>query len=155
MVRNHSNEELWNMIRSKIQHEASWIQHQVSWHLATNAFLFSAYAVLAVSASSSANKLSPASSVLILLIPIVGTLFSTFVYIGVIGATREIGIALREWDALEPDPEARSRLPAIQMGRSPLRLSNFATTGISLTAIAMWLVLLAVSVALVFGNGSL
>src|SRR4030067_1001672 len=146
MVRNHSNEELWNMIRSKIQHEASWIQHQVSWHLATNAFLFSAYAVLVVSASSSANKLSPASSVLILLIPIVGTLFSTFVYIGVIGAIREIGNALREWDALGPDSAARNKLPAIHMGRSATRLSDFASTGISLPRIAMWLVLLAVSV---------
>ena len=154
MPTTHNSEVLWNMIRSKTEHEASWIQHQVSWHLATNAFLFSAYAVLVISATSSANKLSPASSVLILLAPIVGTLFSTFVYIGVIGAIREIGNALREWDALGPDSEARNKLPAIHMGRSALRLSDFASTGISLTAIAMWLVLLAVSVTLVFGNGS-
>ena len=154
MPRDQSGEELWNMIRSKVQHEASWIQHQVSWHLATNAFLFSAYAVLIVSASSRVDEPSLAALVLLLLIPLVGTLFSTFVYIGVIAATREIGNALREWETLGPDQEARSRLPAIQMGRSSLKLAGFSSTGISLTAIAMWLVLLGVSGALVFGNGS-
>jgi len=154
MSTTHNGEELWHMIRSKIQHEESWIQFRVSWHLATNAFLFSAYAILAVSVSSKDGKLSPSTSVLLLLIPIVGTLFSTLVYLGVIAANREIGNALAEWDSLGPQPKARTKLPAIHLGPSSHKLARLATTGISLTAIAMWFVLLAVSVALVFGNGS-
>jgi hypothetical protein len=154
MATSQSGEDVWHMVRSKIQHEASWIQQQVSWHLASTAFLFSAYAILVVSVTSGVDKLPPAKSVLLLLIPTVGTIFSTLVYLGVVAAAREIGNALREWDTLGPGPEAKNRLPAIHLGRSALRLAGFSTTGISLTAIAMWLVLLAVSLGLVFGNGA-
>ena len=151
MPTTYTGEELWNMIHSKAQHEASWIQQQISWHLASSAFLLSAYTILFVSVTSAATKPpAPPKSILLLLIPTVGTLLSTLVYLGVIAATREIGNALREWDTLGPAPRAKSRLPAIHMGKSSLRLAGFSTTGISLTAIAMWVVLLLISLGLVF-----
>ena len=154
MATSHSGEDLWKMVRSKVEHEASWIQQQVSWHLASSAFLLSAYTILLVSVTSEVGKIPPPKSVLLLLIPTVGTLLSTFVYIHVIATIREIDNALREWDTLGPVPRAKSRLPAIHMGQSSLRLADFSTKGISLTAIVMWLILLAISLGLVFATRS-
>jgi len=144
--------EVWRMIRLKIQHEESWIQQRVSWHLATNAFLFSAYAFLVVSAGSKGNDLSPPTSVLLVLIPVVGALFSSLVFIGVLAAAGEIKHILREWSLLGPEAAASKKLPAIHMNAPSLRVAKFASTGISITAIAMWLILLALSVVLILGN---
>jgi hypothetical protein len=139
------------MIRSKIQHEHSWIQQRVSWHLATNAFLFSAYSILVVSTGSKGNDLSPSTSVLLVLIPVVGALFSSLVYVGVLAAAGEIKHTLHEWSLLGPGAAASKKLPAIHMTASSLRLAKFASTGISITAIAMWLILLALSVVMILG----
>jgi hypothetical protein len=150
MPTDQDHRDLWRMIRSKIQHEESWIQQRVSWHLATNAFLFSAYAFVVVSAASRGSDLPP--SVLLVMIPLVGVLFSSLVYLGVLAATRELKHILHEWRIFGPESAESEKLPAVHVGPSSLRLARFATTGISITAIAMWLILLALSVVMILRN---
>jgi hypothetical protein len=73
------------------------------------------------------------------------------VYIGIIVSSREVGHALHEWQSLVPNASARNKLPAIQMTPASVRLGRLATTGISVIAISMWLILLALSIAMLAG----
>jgi len=143
--------ELWQMIRSKIQHEESWIQQSISWHFASTAFLFSAYAVLVVATRNQGATVPLLASVLLVTIPVLGASFSISVYIGILIAGREIGQALHEWQTLGPKEAARRKLPAVHLVPTSLRLARFNNSSISIIAIMMWLILLALSIATVAG----
>jgi hypothetical protein len=147
-----AHRDVWRMVRSKVQHEESWIQQRVSWHLATNAFLFSAYSFVVVSTGSNPGHVSPPISVLVVLIPLVGALFSSFVYIGALASGREVNHTVHEWSLLGPGGAASKKLPAIHMSAPALKLAKFATTGISITAIVMWLILLGLWLVTLLGH---
>jgi hypothetical protein len=149
-----AHREVWRMLRSKVQHEESWIQQRVSWHLATNAFLFSAYSFVVVSTGSKPRDVSPPISVLLVLIPLVGALFSSLVYIGALASAREVKHTVHEWSVLGPGAAASTKLPAIHMSASALKLAKFATTGISITAIVMWLIMLGLSLITLLGHSA-
>jgi len=148
MANNQGHRELWQMIRSKIQYTGSWIQQRVSWHLASTAFLFSAYVILVSSTESRRDDVPFLTSILLVLIPVVGAIFSILVYLGILVAEQDIKLALHEWRTLGPGAAARKKLPAIELPPSSRRLAYLANSGVSFTAIALWLILIALSVAM-------
>jgi len=147
MPNNQDQRELWQMLRSKIQYTGSWIQQRVSWHLVSTAFLFSAYVTLVSSTESRPGDVPFVTSILLVLIPVVGATFSILVYIGILVSGRDINLALHEWHTLGPGAAASKKLPAIDLPPSSQRLVHLANSGVSFTSIALWLILIALSVA--------
>lgn len=113
----------------------------------STAFLFSAYVSLVSSADSHPSEVPLLTSILLVLIPVVGATFSIFVYLGIRVAGQDINQALDEWHTLGPGAAARKKLPAMDLPPSSLRLAQLANSGVSSTAIALWLILIALSVA--------
>jgi hypothetical protein len=148
MAKNLDHRELWQMSRSKIQYSGSWIQQRVSWHLVSTAFLFSAFVTLVTSVESRPDNVPPLSSLLLVLIPIVGAIFSILVYLGIRVNEQDVNLTLHEWRAQGPGDAARKKLPDIDLPPSSRRLVHLANSGVSVTAIALWLILTALSVAM-------
>lgn len=91
------------------------------------------------------------ASVLLVMIPVAGASFSVSLYIGILIAGTELRQALHEWQTLVPKTAARRKLPSVHLLPASLRLARFHNTSVSIIAIMMWLILLALSIATVAG----
>jgi len=136
--------------RARIEHEDKWIQHRVSWLLASTAFLTAAFSVL-VTADVVPNdpKFGPIAF-LILCLPFAGFAFSSLVLIGYVAAQ----IAMQQLkQAADPPPTARRRSQTDFPLRSEgcaLWLGIASSGGSIIASVALWTVLMITALVLVF-----
>ena len=136
--------EYYHLIRERIEHEDNLVVQRLSWLVASQSFLFTAYAI--VSNGLMSQPAQPAClhfgeqlQLLFQLIPIVATLTCILIYISILAAVvtmRRLRNSYRSRFGPEEDG-----LPPI-MTAAPIRLFGFVAPGLlPLVFAAVWLVL--------------
>jgi hypothetical protein len=135
--------DYYNVVRSRIEHEDNLVVQRLSWLVASQSFFFTAYAIvtngLATQPQSIRTHFMEQLELLFRLIPIVGTLTCTLIYISILAAVFSMN-RLRD--------SYRSRFPADEkamppiMTHRPIRLfGNSAAVLLPLVFITVWLVI--------------
>jgi len=134
--------ERYQVFRNRIEHEDNLILQRLSWLMASQSFLFTAYAI--VTNGISAPLATPANvfinrlAILEQIIPIVALLNSLLIFISILGALKAIWELRREYDrkprTLEDIPLQTSRLARVSGLSAPVLLP--------LLFLAVWLFLL-------------
>ncbi|HWH68259.1 MAG TPA: hypothetical protein VNT26_02700 [Candidatus Sulfotelmatobacter sp.] len=134
--------EWYQVFRSRIEHEDGLISQRLSWLVAAQSFLFTAYAITTNGLSSLGLKLSGGfldqARLLFRLIPIVALCTALLIYIGILAALKGIR-ELRQ--AYRAQPVARMG-PPIQTSTSTQWLGLVAPLLLPLLFVAVWSCLL-------------
>jgi hypothetical protein len=141
---NVSPQERYRLFRDRIEHEDNLIMQRLSWLMASQSFLFTAYAIVTNGLSGATpdikNKYVSHLSTLESIVPIVAMLNSLLIFISILAALRAIA-ELRH----------RYQQPAAAFNVLPLQTSRAARTGglsapvlLPLLFLSVWLYLLVV-----------
>ena len=134
--------EYYKIIRSQIEHEDNLINQRLSWFLAAQAFLFTAYAILLNAPTEvRAQKFATQQDLLFLLVPIVAIGLSVLIYTTVFAAMIAMAHLRRLLESHVKEQE-RAVLPPVQGYRLTLVLGQAAPILIPLLFIVIWIVLL-------------
>ena len=143
----HSSERLsplvaYQLFRSRIEHEDNLIMQRLSWLVASQAFLFSAYAITTNGLNNIDPKLAgrflEQATLLFRLIPTVAICLALLIYISILAALRAIRQIRRLYLANPAPPE----LPPIQTSATTRLLGLSAPLLLPLLFVSVWLVLL-------------
>ena len=139
--------EYYKIIRSQIEHEDNLINQRLSWFLAAQAFLFTAYAILLNAPTEvRAQKFAAQQDLLFLLVPIVAIGLSVLIYTTVFAAMIAMAHLRRLLESHVKEQE-RTVLPPVQGYRLTLVLGQAAPILIPLLFIVIWIILLIRSLA--------
>ena len=132
----------YQIIRSQIEHEDNLINQRLSWFVASQAFLFSAYAIL-LNAPSQGRLRSFATQqdMLFYLIPLVAIGVSIVIYITVIAAMLAMANLRRLLESHLKEEES-ALLPRVQGYRQTLLLGQATPVLIPFLFMISWIVLL-------------
>jgi hypothetical protein len=142
VVESISEIQYYQLIRSQIEHEDNLINQRLSWFVASQAFLFSAYAIL-LNAPSRVRLQSFATqqNILFSLIPVVAIGMSILIYITVIAALLAMA-NLRRLLESHMKEEKSALLPPVQGYRQTLLLGQASPVLIPFLFMISWIVLL-------------
>jgi hypothetical protein len=136
--------KLYELLRAKVVHEDSWIHQRINWLLASNAFLFAAYGALLAVSKEQTCEILQARAYLLLLVPLLGSFLSGFVFAGLVGAAKAINLAEGEWEKLVKNEADRDRCPSLHSAGPALYLGRFASWGLCGLLVISWLIVLAI-----------
>ena len=132
--------EYYNLIRSRIEHEDNLVMQRLSWLVASQAFLFSAYAITLNGLSSATQpalqNFMAQERRLYSLIPIVAILTCALIYASILAAAKAIA-ALRNSYRSRFSQEERN-LPDIMASPSTRRLGLSAPILLPLVFMIVW-----------------
>jgi hypothetical protein len=132
--------EYYRIIRSQIEHEDNLINQRLSWFVAAQAFLFSAYAILLNAPSQvRLQRFATQQEILFFLIPVVAIGMSILIYITVIAAMLAMANLRR---LLESHVKEEELLPPVQGYRQTLLLGQASPILIPFLFMISWIVLL-------------
>ena len=142
VVESISKIQYYQIIRSQIEHEDNLINQRLSWFVASQAFLFSAYAIL-LNAPSQVRLQSFAAqqNILFSLIPVVAIGMSILIYITVIAALLAMANLRRLLESHMKEEES-ALLPPVQGYRQTLLLGQASPVLIPFLFMISWIVLL-------------
>jgi hypothetical protein len=134
--------EYYALIRARLEHEDGLIVNRLSWLMASQSFLFTAYAIVLNGLSSATTRsILDHHGRLIRLIPVVGIASSALISAGIVAATRAMAWLRRQFRLRVPD-EAALGLPPIQTP-GPIAAAGLAAPLILPVAfVAVWVYLL-------------
>ena len=134
--------ERYQIFRNRIEHEDNLVMQRLSWLMASQSFLFTAYAIvtngLTPYLANGGNIFISRLAILERIIPIVALLNSLLIFISILGALK----ATRE---LRNEYQKQSEILttiALQTSRSARRLGLSAPVLLPLLFLAVWLFLL-------------
>lgn len=131
------------MVRARLEHEEGLTVNRLSWLVASQSFLFTAYAItLNGLAAPGGAVVAERQSMLCRLIPLIGIAITALIYVGLIAAERATGWLLSTFRARVSD-EAGLGLPPIQAPASIVTLGRLAPRLLPPVFLAVWLYLLA------------
>jgi hypothetical protein len=137
-----SSLDLYRLFRSRIEHEDNLIIQRLSLLVASQSFLFTAYAITTNGLTSidmkSAGRFAEQASLLFRLIPTVAICVALLIYIGILAALKAIGQIRRMYRAKGLSTE----LPPIQTAATTRLLGLSAPLLLPLLFVSVWLVLL-------------
>jgi hypothetical protein len=134
--------QFYEIIRSQIEHEDNLINQRLSWFVASQAFLFSAYAILLNAPSQ--VRLEPFArqqELLFSLIPLVAIGVSILIYITIIAAMLATA-NLRRFLKAHMNENDSALLPPVQGYRQTLLLGQASPILIPFLFMVSWIVLL-------------
>ena len=131
--------QYYEIIRSQIEHEDNLINQRLSWFVAAQAFLFSAYAILLNAPSQ--VRLATQQEILFFLIPLVAIGVSILIYITVIAAMLATA-NLRRLLKTHMNEKDSALLPPVQGYRQTLLLGQASPILIPFLFMISWIVLL-------------
>ena len=135
--------EYYNLIRSRIEHEDNHIVQRHSWMVASQSFLFAAYATvlngLTASPAPGAQGVTNQQMLLFRLIPIVGVLTCGLIYVSIIAAVKAMTRLRHSYHSRFTEEEAN--LPEIQTTTLIRRGGLSAPVVLPPVFIAVWLFL--------------
>src|SRR5919109_2503578 len=142
IVESISGIQYYHIIRSQIEHEDNLINQRLSWFVASQAFLFSAYAIL-LNAPSQVRLQSFAAQqdILFPLIPLVGIGVSILIYVTIIAAMLATA-NLRRFLKSHVKDEEMALLPPVQGYRQTLLLGQASPVLIPFVFMISWIWLL-------------
>jgi len=136
--------DYYNVVRSRIEHEDNLVVQRLSWLVASQSFLFTAYAIVTNGLASqppppSCVRFASQLQLLYQLIPVVGTLTCVLIYVSILAAVASMRRLRNSYHSRFGDDE--KGLPPI-MSRSPIRLfGHSAAVLLPLVFITIWLVI--------------
>jgi hypothetical protein len=136
--------DYYNVIRSRIEHEDNLVVQRLSWLVASQSFLFTAYAIVTNGLASQppppgCARFSSQLQLLYQLIPVVGTLTCTLIYISILAAVASMRRLRNAYHSRFAEDE--KGVPPI-MTRPPIRLfGHSAAVLLPLVFITIWLVI--------------
>ncbi len=136
--------DYYNVVRARIEHEDNLVVQRLSWLVASQSFLFTAYAIVTNGLASqpplpSCIHFSAQLQLLYQLIPVVGTLTSALIYISILAAVASMRHLRNSYHSRFAEDE--KGMPSI-MTRPPIRLfGHSAAVLLPLVFITIWLVL--------------
>lgn len=134
--------ERYQIFRGRIEHEDNLVMQRLSWLMASQSFLFTAYAVvssnLGGSAIDSRTSFAKHMSVLASIIPTVALLNSLLILVGILAAMKAIRGLRRRYESLTGNLEILPLQTSLRV-----RVSAFAAPVLlPLVFMAVWLFLL-------------
>jgi hypothetical protein len=134
--------EIYRVFRGRIEHEDNLIIQRLSWLVASQSFLFTAYAITTNGLTNldpkSAGRFLEQSELLFRLIPTVAICVALLIYISILAALRAIRQIRRLYQAKSPPLD----LPPIQTAATTRLLGLSAPLLLPLLFVSVWLVLL-------------
>jgi hypothetical protein len=134
--------DIYRVFRDRIEHEDNLIIQRLSWLVASQSFLFTAYAITTNGLSSLdpkiASRFVEQSGLLFRLIPTVAIGVALLIYISILAALKAIRQMRHLYQSKSPTPE----LPPIQTSATTRLLGLFAPLVLPLLFVSVWLVLL-------------
>ena len=136
--------DIYRLFRGRIEHEDNLIMQRLSWLVASQSFLFSAYAITTNGLSGlgldakGAGGFSEQSALLFRLIPTVAIFVAVLIYISILAALRAIRQMRRLYQGRSVSPD----LPPIQTAATTRLLGLSAPLLLPLLFVSVWLVLL-------------
>ncbi|HWB60784.1 MAG TPA: hypothetical protein VG733_14910 [Chthoniobacteraceae bacterium] len=138
----HITAEYYDRVRQQIEHEDNLITQRISWLMASQSFLFSAYAIILNGLQPRDN--TPLSSVrfdFFHFLPFAGMISTALIYTSICGGVISIGRLRKRWDEQDVDALKLNR-PPIHSRSLPFLLGQSAPRLLPLALIGMWLYLL-------------
>ena len=136
--------EYYNLIRQRIEHEDGLIVQRLSWLVASQSFLFTAYAIvlssLTAAPQSATATLIHQEARLSRLIPLVAIMTCALIYVSIVAAVKAIANLRRSYRSRFPNNES---VPDIQTGAVTRSLGLAAPLLLPLVFIGVWLFLAA------------
>jgi hypothetical protein len=133
--------EYYQIIRSQIEHEDNLINQRLSWFVAAQAFLFSAYAILLNAPSQVRLQRFATQEILFSLIPLVAIGVSILIYITVVAAMLAMANLRRLLEGHVKEEES-ALLPPVQGYRQTLLLGQASPILMPFLFMISWIVLL-------------
>ena len=134
--------ERYQVFRNRIEHEDNLIMQRLSWLMASQSFLFTAYAIvtngLATSPMNGGNVFLNHLQTLIRIIPMVALLNSLLILVSILAALKAIHELRHEY---RRQPEPLDVIP-LQTSKSARALGLSAPVRLPLLFLAVWLFLL-------------
>jgi len=134
--------EVYRIFRDRIEHEDNLIVQRLSWLVASQAFLFTAYAITTNGLTSidlkAAGRYTEQAALLFRLIPTVAISVAVLIDISILAALRAIRQMRRLYRMREISPD----VPPIQTAASTRLLGLSAPLLLPLLFVSVWLVLL-------------
>jgi hypothetical protein len=134
--------EYYQIIRSQIEHEDNLINQRLSWFVAAQAFLFSAYAILLNAPSQvRLQRFATQQEILFSLIPLVAIGASILIYITVVAAMLAMANLRRLLEGHMKEEES-ALLPPVQGYRQTLLLGQASPILMPFLFMVSWIALL-------------
>ena len=134
--------EYYNLIRQRIEHEDNLVVQRLSWLVASQSFLFTAYAIvlngLTVPPQPATETMIHQQMRLSHLIPLVAMMTCALIYVGIVAAVKAIADLRRSYRSRFPSDE---NMPGIQTGGLTRALGLAAPLLLPLVFIGVWLYL--------------
>ena len=131
----------YRLVRSQIEHEDNLVSQRLSWMLASQSFLFTAYAITLNGPSQSHFKTFETRSTLLLnLLIVVGILSALLIWATILAGLSAMAKLRRNFHNTVAD-DLPAGLPPIQSTGLAYRAGQFGPLLIPLLFIAVWLVL--------------
>jgi len=142
------NSGYYEQVRHQIEHEDDLITQRLSWLMASQSFLFTAYAIMLNGLQpkpGAATPLEYSKLGFCHLVAIAGILSTALIYASICGGVLQISRLKKLWVERQP-ADALLQRPPVQSSGIPFMLGQSAPRLLPVILIALWLYLL-------FGNG--
>ena len=135
--------EYYDQVRRQIEHEDNLATQRLSWLMASQSFLLSAYAIILSGMQSGKSKtpLELYRANFCHLLPIIGILSSGLIYASICGGMLAIGRLRSDWASHKPQTSVFKR-PPIQSGGVSFLLGQSAPRLLPLVLVGLWIYLL-------------
>jgi hypothetical protein len=132
----------YQLIRTRIEHEDGLTVNRLSWLVASQSFLFTAYALtLNGLATGFSGPMADRQAILYRLIPFIGVATTALIYAGLIASGRAL-VWLRATLRARLGDDAPPGLPIVHSPPSIVALGQLAPRVLPLVFLGVWLVLL-------------
>ena len=133
--------DYYQIIRHRLEHEDGLIVQRLSWLVASQSFLFSAYAITLNGMVVTGVRYPEQQERFLRLVPAVGLLTCVLIYVTILAAVRSMAGLRAEF--LKQHPDGVAGLPPLQSARKIRDLGFAAPLVLPLVFVAAWLYLLA------------
>jgi len=137
--------EYYDQVRHQIEHEDNLVTQRLSWLMASQSFLFSAYAIVlnGLQPSNAGTPLEVSKLGFCHFLPFAGILSSGLIYASICGGVLAISHLRNLWATLQPHASSPSfARPPIQSSGIPFLLGQSSPRLLPLALIGMWIYLL-------------
>ena len=134
--------EFYRMIRARLEHEDGLTVNRLSWLVASQSFLFTAYAItLNGLAAGPGGAMAERQAMLCRIIPLIGVATTGLIYTGLIASARAVAWLRGTLRARIAD-ETRLGLPPVHSPGAIVALGQVAPRVLPLVFLIVWLALL-------------
>ena len=136
--------DFYHLIRRRIEHEDGLTVNRLSWLVASQSFLFTAYALtLNGLAAGREGPMAERQALLCRIIPLIGVATTALIYAGLIASGRAL-VWLRALLHERVGDESRLGLPTVHSPAGIVRLGQMAPRVLPLVFLIVWLALLVI-----------